>query len=148
MKHYFLLLITFSLFLFSSCSKDDEAGTSSLLCSLEAKIDGSDWCGSANFTITDLGIAGVITSIGAGNTDMDGLTLQFMDNKTGTYDLSGSLASFTKSATTVYQSTSGTLTISQFENEVISGTFNFEAEAQDGSTVTVSSGKFEELKKQ
>ncbi|HFA50972.1 MAG TPA: hypothetical protein ENJ95_18330 [Bacteroidetes bacterium] len=146
MKNLIFIFLAFSFTTFTSCSKDD-GGSGSGDCSLEAKIDGADWCGSANFNVLDLGIAGTITSIGAGNTDMEAVSLQFMDKTTGTYDLAGKLASYTENGT-AYQSTSGTLTISKFEGDKISGTFSFEAADLNGNTVSVTGGKFDNLKKQ
>ncbi len=146
MKNIFFIFLAITSISLTSCSKDDEVGSNGN-CALSAKIDGSDWCGSANFSVTNLGPAGVITSIGAGNADMEAIGLQFMSDQTGTYDLGGSLASWTINSVP-YLSTSGTLTISKFEGDKISGTFNFEGQSTDGTTVSVTGGKFDNLEKQ
>ena len=146
MKNIFFIFLAITFIGLTACNKDDEAGSNGD-CSLSAKIDGSDWCGSANFTVTNLGPAGVISSIGAGNTNMEAIGLQFMSDQTGTYDLAGKLASFTENGN-AFQSTSGTLTISKFEGNKISGTFNFEAEDLNGITVSVTDGKFSDLEAQ
>ena len=61
--------------------------------------------------------------------------------------LAGKLASYTENSN-AFQSTSGTLTISKFEGNKISGTFNFEAEDLNGNTVSVTDGEFSDLEAQ
>ena len=147
MKNVLFSLMLVSV-LFGACSKDDDTGSGSGSCALSCKVDGVDWCGSANFRITDLGIAGITTTIGAGNTDMEAVAILFMSDQAGTYDLAGSLASYTTSDRTVYQSTSGTLEITKITDSEISGTFSFEGQASDGSTISITAGSFENLPKQ
>ena len=146
MKKIIFLSFFIGLIGLAACNKDDDTGSNGD-CALSAKVDGTDWCGSANFTVTDLGPAGVVTSVGAGNANMEAIGLQFFDNKTGTFDLSNSVANWTVDGK-AHLSTSGTLTVSKFENDKISGTFNFEAQATDGTTVSVTDGEFNDLEMQ
>ena len=62
--------------------------------------------------------------------------------------MEGSLASYTTSNQKVYQSTSGTLDISEISDTQISGTFSFQGTSSDGSTISITAGNFENIQKQ
>ncbi|EOZ98503.1 hypothetical protein A33Q_1157 [Indibacter alkaliphilus LW1] len=142
LKSLILLALFAGSFLFVSCENDD---TPNGAMNVEAKIDGTDWKGSGNSQV--VGVAGITTtSIAAGATNRSAISITIMDDKAGTYDLAN-VASYTDQNQTVYMANSGTLTISKFEGNKISGTFSFTARPAlgSGNNISITEGKFTDV---
>ncbi|MBW3467974.1 DUF6252 family protein [Arthrospiribacter ruber] len=143
-KLYYLLSVALLMgtCLLYSCDNDD---TPNGAMNVEAKIDGKDWKGSGNSQV--LAVSGfTTTTIGAGSSDRSAISFTIMDDKTGTYDLAN-VASYTDASQTVYMASSGSITITKFENNKVSGTFSFTARPAlgTGSNVTITDGKFTDV---
>ncbi|MEQ9298836.1 MAG: DUF6252 family protein [Cyclobacteriaceae bacterium] len=127
-------------FLLTGCGSDDDTTPSGSL-NVEASIDGSSWNGAGNSVVTSA--AGqIITAIGAGSEDGTAFAITINSDQTGTYDLAN-FATYVNPSRTVFTATSGTMTITEFSESSISGTFNFSASnlAGEGS-VEITQGKF------
>lgn len=124
----------------AGCGSDDESTPSGSL-NVEAKIDGVNWNGAGNTVVTE--VAGqVITAVGAGNQDGSAFALTFNAGTAGTYDLAN-FATYVDPAQIVYTATSGTLTVTEFTDSSISGTFSFSATNLNGAgSVEITQGKF------
>lgn len=131
-----LLIMSMSL---SSCDNDDSPNGNY---NVEAQIDGTAWKGSGNSQV--VAVAGITTtSIAAGASDRSAFSITIMDDKPGNYPLAN-VASYTDSNQTVYMATSGSMVITKFEGNQISGTFSFTARPAlgTGNSITIAEGKF------
>lgn len=147
MKNLFEILRKASLLLFviafMACSSEDEVPQGSL--NVEASIDGVAWKGSGNSRITN--VAGFTAfAIGAGAADRSSMALTLTEERTGTFNLAGN-AVWTTADLVVHNATSGTLTITKLEGNLVSGTFSFKARPAlgGGTEVTIADGKFNDI---
>jgi hypothetical protein len=129
---------------FMACSSEDEVPQGTL--NVEATIDGVAWQGSGNSRITSLPGGLKAFAIGAGATDRSSFALTMTEERTGTFNLAGN-AVWTTSGQVVHNATSGTLTITKLENNLVSGTFSFKARPAlgGGAEVTIANGKFTDI---
>ncbi|MEQ8713951.1 MAG: DUF6252 family protein [Cyclobacteriaceae bacterium] len=135
-----LFLFVAGVFLLSGCGSDDDSTPSGSF-NVEAKIDGVDWSGAGN-TVVTVAAGQTITAVGAGREDGSAFALTFMSGTTGTYDLAN-FATYVDPARTVYTATSGTITVTEFTESSISGTFSFSASNLAGAgSVEITQGKF------
>lgn len=128
---------------FLACSSEDEVPQGSL--NVEASIDGVNWKGSGNSRITK--VAGFTAfAIGAGATDRSSIALTMTEERTGTFNLAGN-AVWTTADLVVHNATSGTLTITKLEGNLVSGTFSFKARPAlgGGKEVSIADGKFTDI---
>jgi len=128
---------------FLACSSEDEIPQGSL--NVEASIDGVAWKGSGNSRITN--VAGFTAfAIGAGATDRSSIALTLTQERTGTFNLAGN-AVWTTADLVVHNATSGTLTITKLEGNLVSGTFSFKARPAlgGGAEVSIADGKFSDI---
>ncbi|GHB25757.1 DUF6252 family protein [Mongoliitalea lutea] len=145
MKHFlniFSLFLLAVIMLTTACSDDDSPNGA---INFEAKVDGTVWKGSGNSRIVGVGSI-VSTNIGAGKGDRSAFSITIMSDKAGTYNLAGN-ASYTDANQTVYLANSGTVTISSFEGNKISGTFSFIGKPAmgGGSDIQITEGKFTDV---
>lgn len=144
MKKSILLGLLLTFFAFTSCSdEEDQIPAGSL--NVEATIDGKTWNASGNSRISSLsGIT--VFAIGAGAVDRSNIAFTLDKEQAGTYNLNGR-AIYTDAAQKVHSATSGTLTITKLENNLVSGTFSFKASllVGTGPEVTVTNGKFTDI---
>lgn len=126
----------------SGCSDDDTPNGSM---NFEAKINGSQWNGSGNSRVVGVGNI-VTTNIGAGNSDRSAFSITIMSDKAGNYNLAGN-ASYTDSNQNVYIANTGTVNVTSFEGNKISGTFSFNARPATGggAEIQVTEGKFTDI---
>jgi hypothetical protein len=125
-----------------TATADDITGTKSD--KVTAQIDGKDWKASnAYFSLENETIA--VTAI---SENFSNLLLNVTSSKKGTFQLGepGNKISITTDDA-VYYGVSGSITISNANNQVVSGEFSCKAVKSDDSTkfINISSGKFEDL---
>ena len=142
------LLIALLCGLMMSCGSDEDdinaAGGN-----FTAKIDGTEWSGSSNTVITSI-LNNFLVAIGAGRADQSSmaLTLNISSKSTGTYTTADNGAfggTYIDSDGNVFMSSTGSITITKFEETSISGTFNFTASTLAGQTITVTDGEFTDV---
>jgi len=171
--HCFLTLVLVGGFLLlNSCSKEDDSDNNStatcsdgiqnqgetgvdcggpcpdcLNSSMTATIDGNSW--TANY-ITYMGISG--HSFSGTSADNKRITITFDGDQAAVYSFVDNPYSNQGSytiGTTVYNTGfngTGSVTITSFENNVISGTFSFSAETQfGGNSVNITDGLFTDI---
>lgn len=139
MKNLLFLLVT-GVFLLSGCGSDDDSTPSGSL-NVEATIDGTSWNGAGN-TVVTAAAGQIITAIGAGSEDGTAFAITINSDQSGTYDLAN-IATYVNPSQTVFRATSGTMTITEFTESSISGTFSFSATEVGGSgSVEITQGKF------
>jgi hypothetical protein len=143
LKFLSISVLLSSLILFAACNNDDAPNG---VLNFKAKIDGTDWAGSGNSLVLSISNM-TTTTIGAGKADNSAFAIVLNSATTGTYNLAN-IASFTDANQVVYTSTSGTMTITKFETDKISGTFSFSAKQAIGgsATIEVTNGEFTDVK--
>lgn len=149
MKRIFsiLLFLSFSLFI-ASCSSDDnptgnDDPSSFQLGTMKATINGSSWqSNQAQGTL-----AGISIIISGASLEGNSITITFPETEPGTY--SNAYASYNQVNMSnpydqkVYSAAKANYTIDSYDGEVISGTFSFTGELQNGDgTSEIKNGKF------
>lgn len=133
--------------LFIACDSNDSDGDEFAMGTMEAEIDGVTWqAANANANRVEAGPISTLTIAGA-TASVEALSIALVNvTAAGTYSLSsGSSASFTREAnfSGIYNSTSGSVTISHIDEETVEGTFSFEARNTAGETISVTNGRFD-----
>lgn len=148
-KSTFVLSLILSLFLWVGCDSgsDDDALA---LGTMRAQINGASWQ-AANATANRV-TAGSLTQVTVSGATVQAQIVSFSitDTGTGTYTIDDVLtpardvlsASYTAGIGQTFIATSGTIRIDRFDDEVVEGTFSFEAANQAGETVSVTDGQF------
>lgn len=144
MKTHILLLFVLGLFFFG-CKDDDSLTIPEENINMRAKVDGVDWKGRAN-GISDGAIFRPVVGVGGAWTDGSSITITFVGDTLGTYDLTG-LAIFNDRRGNTFFATSGSVTVSKFENNILSGTFEFIGadQAQVVPNVRITEGTFTDV---
>ena len=138
MKIYYPLLIAIFALSFTSCKKDNPTPSPFLT----AKINGVEFKANKAFTPP---VAGGLRNI-VGKRDNDVISLTILDDQkqTGTFTINGSdyIASFDDDLD-IRSASSGTITITKYEDGIIEGSFNFHAEGEfNMNKVEITEGKF------
>ena len=143
MKLRSLLLGLLAMVFFACPDKEDEIPSGSL--NVVAIIDGKEWKGSGNSRITS--VSGfTVLAIGAGAQDRSNFAFTLDAERIGDFDLAGK-AVWTTADQIVHNATSGTLVITKFEGNKVSGTFTLKASPilGNGPEVTITNGKFTDI---
>lgn len=132
-----------------ACDSNDNDGDGDefAMGTMKAEIDGVAWtAANANANRVEAGSISTLTIAGA-TASVEAISIALVNvTAAGTYSLSsGSSASFTREAnfSGIYNSTSGSVTISHMDEETVEGTFSFEARNTAGETISVTNGRFD-----
>lgn len=135
------VLVLFFLFLLGcgGSSETDDAGPN---CAMQAKVNGANWCGTAEFSVS-FGPPGGNPVLIIGNFDGTAMVMEIASTNNGTYPLTRGEAVYSDKSFTSFASVSGTLVVTASTPTQLVGTFSFEAiDPRTNGRVVVTNGQF------
>ncbi len=124
------------------CGGGGETDAAGPNCAMQAKVNGANWCGTAEFSVS-FGPPGGNPVLIIGNADGTAIVIEIASTNNGTYPLTRGEAVYSDKSFTSFASVSGTLVVTTSTPAQLVGTFSFEAiDPRTNGRVVVTSGQF------
>lgn len=150
-----MFFLAAGMLLFNSCEKvpghltgtsgsttGSTGGTTTGSSTLTFKVDGVAKTSAltAGYYVTSQTVLQIISSIGS----VEGLTITIQNPAVGTFPITANntLCTYNNTSTDTYLGTAGSVIITAFTSDTVTGTFNFAASTFSGTTKNISEGVF------